>query len=213
MQNPENERGNNRNNNSWSTVKRKQRRKPKNIQSDKNGEQKNRHTFNHKQEFNRPKQEFNRHKSVIRKKSVKIPEYVQPIPRYANSVSKNENENEQSSESPCEISDDSNIKLILQPYIKSTRKRTVRNTCPKSSNNGSHDVWEYTYFQHLLDLSSIFSKGVHKLGIETDSINFLDVFSHFIRDCSSGEINPYIETLNKNTNNQYKNFSILRNEL
>lgn len=91
--------------------------------------------------------------------------------------------------------------------------KTVRNQVPKSNINVSNDVWEYRYFKHILDLNDIFSEGANKLGIETNTVNFLDIFSKFIRDCSSGEISRFIEDLDEQTEDSYLEFTIKRNEM
>ena len=88
----------------------------------------------------------------------------------------------------------------------------VFNKTTRSKNNVSYDVWKYTYFKHILDLSDIFSDGVKKLGIETNNINFLDVFSEFIRQCSSGDISPFIENLDEKTEELYLENAIKRNK-
>lgn len=88
--------------------------------------------------------------------------------------------------------------------------QSVRNQLAKNSNS-SYDIWEFTYFQHILDLCDIFKPYADKLGIDIDNIDFLDVFAHFINDCSSGEINSNIEELSKQTENFYMDFTILRN--
>lgn len=101
----------------------------------------------------------------------------------------------------------------IVPKIPTYRsKPTVRNQVPKPNNSNSFGVWEHTYFKHVLELSDIFSEGANKLGIDTDSINFLDIFSNFVRDCSSGEINPFIEELDPKTDEFYLEYTIKRNE-
>jgi hypothetical protein len=105
--------------------------------------------------------------------------------------------------------------------IRPLRTRpSVRGTNPKPNHNVSYDVWEYTYFKNIIELSDIFLKGFKQLGINThtnmeyeDYIDFLHLFGQFIRDCSSGEISPYIEELSSDTNDFYKHFTILRNEV
>ena len=76
--------------------------------------------------------------------------------------------------------------------------KTVRNQVPKSNINVSNDI---------------FSEGANKLGIETNTVNFLDIFSKFIRDCSSGEISRFIEDLDEQTEDSYLEFTIKRNEM
>lgn len=100
------------------------------------------------------------------------------------------------------------------PIIQTFKPKTlVRNRIPRKNCNSSYYVWEQTYFRHILDLKDIFSLVASKLNIETESIDFLNVFAKFIRDCSSGEISPYIEDLTEYETQSYLNFIILRNEL
>lgn len=88
--------------------------------------------------------------------------------------------------------------------------KSVRNRIPKSTNN-SYDVWEFTYFQHILNLCDIFKHLTDQLKIDINNFDFLDIFAHFIRDCSSGEISLYIEELSDEVSDLYNDFTILRN--
>lgn len=132
-------------------------------------------------------------------------------PNYASVTKRDDNEsNDEITVSP----EEDEFKPII-PSIQRTnrRKHTVRNQVPRPNNNVSYDVWEQTYFKHVLELRDIFSKGVDKLGIETSSINFIDIFSNFIRECSSGEISKYIEGFDDLTDELYMEYTIKRNEL
>ena len=99
------------------------------------------------------------------------------------------------------------------PIIQNFRPTCVRNRIPRKNCNSSYDVWEYKYFRHILNLKDIFSSLASKLNIETNSVDFLNVFSRFIRDYSSGEISPYLDDLTEEDKEYYLNFIILRNEL
>ena len=101
-------------------------------------------------------------------------------------------------------------KIFSPEFYK--RRSNFRNTVTKNSNS-SYGVWEYTYFQHIIDLSNIFKEYTKELDIKTDTFDFLDVFSKFIYKFSSGKINPYIELLTENTDNLYKEFTIKRNKI
>jgi len=99
----------------------------------------------------------------------------------------------------------SNIPLLI-------KKKIIRNQISRLNKNISHDAWEYVYFEHILNLYNIFSEVFKKLNlnIDTDSFDFLYNFSLFIKDCSSGEISPYIENLSDNVNTVYLEYTIKR---
>jgi len=85
-------------------------------------------------------------------------------------------------------------------------------------NKPSYDVWEYTYFKHIIELKDIFVRNMEKYCdrsithfIDSDN-DFFDFFSNFIRDCSSGDISPYVEHLNNGEESLYFEFDIKRNE-
>ena len=107
---------------------------------------------------------------------------------------------------------------IVDYHIPKLVKRfrpSVRNQVPRTNTNNSYDTWEFTYFKHILDLHSIFANAIHKLGIpgiDTNSYNFLYVFGKFIRECSSGEISPYIEDLTERDKQVYMEYTIKRNK-
>lgn len=186
-----------RNNNSWSTVVRKNKRKKKTKQ-EKDG-----------------KHEKLRIQGIQGKQcntEVKDHEH-QPIPikhpslgrAYANMVIKSEHEPENITTN--EVNTISKSCTIIPKCPRANeRKETVSNQVPQLYTNASYGVWEHTYFQHVLNLAKIFSNGTRNLGIQTNTIDFLDTFSHFIRDVSTGQISPYIEELNKDTDEFYLNF-------
>ena len=236
MQNTNKKRGDYGNNNSWSTVSRKNKKK----QNNKRKENEKNYT-NSRRPSDAPKPN-NRYVKPVHVpeyptdvpkpnnryvKPVHVPEYptdvpkpdykitknkyVQHIRNYADIILKPEhNENTICSD---KITNDTNNSVIIPIRIPSYGKRqTVRNQVPKINKNVSYHLWEYTYFQHILDLKAIFSKCSQMLDIDINTVNFLDIFSHFIRDNSSGHISPYIEHLNENSNHIYSNFTTLRNE-
>ena len=98
---------------------------------------------------------------------------------------------------------------------KNYKNESVRNQIPRPNNNIHYDVWEHTYFQHILNLHDIFVSGVKKMGvdIETDTFNFLYVFGNFLRECSSGEISPHIEDLSENLDDFYLEYTIKRDDI
>ena len=161
--------------------------------------------------------EFSKKESIQKDESTKLigdkspvyKPYISAESNYANVLKRSDNESS------------GFIKSKDIGYINHDRKviprgrigKTVRNQVPKSNINVSNDVWEYRYFKHILDLNDIFSEGANKLGIETNTVNFLDIFSKFIRDCSSGEISPFIEDLDEQTDDSYLEFTIKRNEM
>ena len=78
-------------------------------------------------------------------------------------------------------------------------KRKVRNQLPKDRNS-SIGSWEYAYFKHILELKRIFEEGIKNLKtirIDTKSVEFIDNFSRFIKEYSSGEISKFLEELNE----------------
>lgn len=82
----------------------------------------------------------------------------------------------------------------------------------KYGSHSSYDAWEYSYFQYILDLHDIFTKNIDQFGIKgVNTANFIDVFSHFIYDCSSGEISPFLDKLPLHIENLYSEFDIKRN--
>lgn len=105
-----------------------------------------------------------------------------------------------------------------EPFISANKffipnRTSVRNQIPKPNRNNSFGVWEHTYFSHILELYNIFineTKSILKLN--ANSIDTLDNFCRFIRECSSGEISPYINELSPALENIYTEFLIKRNE-
>lgn len=100
------------------------------------------------------------------------------------------------------------------PRIINQHGQSVRNRTSKPNQNVSYDTWEFTYFRHILKLRDIFSKCVIELqipGVDTRSADFFNIFGKFIRECSSGEISPYIEKLNEKEEKIYLEYIIKRN--
>ena len=94
-------------------------------------------------------------------------------------------------------------------------KLAIRNKVTKSS-NCSYDTWEFFYFKYIVDLYEIFLNGINQLdtGIDVNSVDTFDKFSKFIRKCSTGEISPYLETIeNTGLESLYNEFTIKRNKL
>ena len=105
----------------------------------------------------------------------------------------------------------SSYKIFLIP---SNKRKLVRNQIPKNKNS-SLDTWEYEYFNHIIDLKKIFSEGIKKIKIfkiDTKSVEFFDNFSRFIKKYSSGEISPYLEKLNENTETIYNQYIITKTD-
>jgi hypothetical protein len=229
MQRPDKQGKEYENSNPWCTVKSKKPKKPKKSDKPKNnspniprsGYRNKPNTImpvhNSRRPYkndtsNRFSQRPNDRFSRFNKKSEE--KHVEPLytgPNYA-SVTKEKEQH----------SNNNNNDVIIIPenieYIKNIpniprclNKQTVRNQVPKPNNNISFGVWEHTYFKHVLDLNDIFSEGVNKLDIDTNSFEFLSIFSNFIRQCSSGEISPYIEDLDSETNELYMEYTIKRN--
>jgi hypothetical protein len=143
------------------------------------------------------------------------PVYVPTGPNYA-SVTKDDDPNvEQKSGiiAPTIPLPEEQKSGIIAPTIPLPNRQrwTTRNQVPRPNNKNSFNAWEFVYFKHILDLSDIFSKGISELDFDAKSFNFLDIFSHFIRDASSGEISRYIEELDEKTDQFYLEYTIKRN--
>lgn len=72
----------------------------------------------------------------------------------------------------------------------------VRNQVPRNNYNVSYSTWEISYFKYLIDLYDIFCEGIKKLNIPyLDTVESFENFCYFIRDVSSGEISPYLDSI------------------
>jgi hypothetical protein len=211
MQKPKQEVKDYENDNPWRTVtSSKKKNNRQNCQStenrndrrcnDKSTENRNDRRCNDKSTENRNDRRCNRfqtNKPVQYKKNYvtklkKEPPPIWVVPKLASVILKDElNSNDVSPEK--EIQNDNHYQTIVHRIPRIYRHRhSVRNQIPNPNNNISHGVWEYIYYRHILELSDIFSNCAKKLDIDIDSFDFIDIFSHFIRDCSSGEISPNI---------------------
>jgi hypothetical protein len=142
-----------------------------------------------------------------------IPVYVQPVPTGPNYASVTKKDDQEAEEYKDVSTEEYEYKTIVTKIPQSSRTRpTVRNQTPRPNNNVSFGVWEHTYFKHVLELSDIFSEGVNNIVVDTKSFKFLDIFSKFIRECSSGEISPYIEELDPTIDELYMEYTIKRND-
>jgi hypothetical protein len=113
------------------------------------------------------------------------------------------------------------LKKSLEKSLEKSRGKLLAkchlrpNRISKTS-NCSYDTWEFFYFKYILDLYEIFLNGMNQLnlGIDVNSIDTFDKFSKFIRQCSSGEISPYLESIeNTELESLYNEFTIKRNKL
>jgi hypothetical protein len=216
MQRPDKQGKDYGNSNPWCTVKRskkKSRNKPLDRSREPSRDSRPRNESSRR--YDTESDRFSRFQNESEKQHKPPPEpvYVPPPiptgPNYA-SVTK---EDEPEPEKDVVVNPEEREYRTIVPKIPTYRsKPTVRNQVPKPNNSNSFGVWEHTYFKHVLELSDIFSEGANKLGIDTDSINFLDIFSNFVRDCSSGEISPFIEELDPKTDEFYLEYTIKRNE-
>lgn len=214
MQRPDKQGKDYGNSNPWCTVKRskkKSRNKPLDRSRDLSRDSRPRNESSRR--YDTEPDRFSRFQNESEKQHKPPPEpvYVPPPiptgPNYANVTKEDEPEKD------VVVNPEEREYRTIVPKIPTYRsKPTVRNQVPKPNNSNSFGVWEHTYFKHVLELSDIFSEGANKLGIDTDSINFLDIFSNFVRDCSSGEISPFIEELDPKTDEFYLEYTIKRNE-
>ena len=223
MQRPDKQGKDYRNSNPWRTVKRSRKKSRDNSRTtsrtnSRNGSQepeRNLSTYQPPRQFDTGYNMFSRFQKEPEEKYKPPPEpvYVPPAGPNYSSITK-EDEQEQKQEKDVVVAPEKREFRTIVPNIpRSNRNRTtVRNQVPRPNNNVSFDVWEHTYFKNVLELSDIFSEGANKLDIDTDSSNFLDIFSHFVRDCSSGEISPFIEELDPKTDEFYMEYTIKRND-
>jgi hypothetical protein len=147
----------------------------------------------------------NRHRNSKKKKD----EYKQPS--YVDVSS-----NEQVKPVDTNIFTESNRESLEKSRGKLLAKCHVRSNRIAKPSNCSYDTWEFFYFKYILDLYEIFLNGVSQLnlGVDVNSIDTFDKFAKFIRKCSSGEISPYLETIeNTGLESLYNEFTIKRNNL
>ena len=143
--------------------------------------------------------------------------HVYKGPNYSQLISSLKS-NESDDNEPVDNSNDTDhrsVNIVNIPRVPSRLRKSVRNQNPKPNQNVSYDTWEFTYFKHILALHDIFSGCIDDLGIpgiNTKSAGFLNIFANFIRDCSSGEVSPYIEELTEYESNIYLEYVIKRNE-
>ena len=107
---------------------------------------------------------------------------------------------------------------IKTKQLKSSMSFICTNYTPpiNRGNNISHESWELSYFEYLLDICDIFLNTIKEIDVHLwediqNSPEFLDHFSHFIFDNSSKYISPYIREISGNTENIYsffKNYKI-----
>lgn len=205
----------NRNNNSWSVVKGNKKR---------NGRRSNKTPRDWKPESSRStstEYRSSRWDTIQNEQKKNVPEQKTLIPtkptiNYAIITSSfTENKNTIEEYTHTNNTEYCPSSTILIPSLRT--KPSVRGTKPKPNHNVSYGVWEYKYFKYIIDLSDIFLKGAKRLGINTDMndteyMDFLYVFGQFIRDCSSGEMSPFVEDPSAELNNFYIHYTILRNE-
>jgi hypothetical protein len=189
-----------------------QQRTPRGAQQ-RNQHQSNRRYDNEPNRFSR----FSRFQEEVKKPKYECkpkPVYTPPVPTGPNYASVTKDVEQKSEIITTVISRPGEQKSeIIAPTIPrpNRQRQTTRNQVPRPNNNNSFGSWEHVYFKHVLDLSDIFSKGISKLDFNTKSFNFINIFSHFIRDVSSGEISPYIEELDAKTDQFYMEYTIKRN--
>tara|TARA_Y100000389_G_C17406434_1_gene488341 strand:- start:498 stop:1181 length:684 start_codon:yes stop_codon:yes gene_type:complete len=197
----------------WSTVGRKKNKRKSNTHKQKrsNNEEKSNKFYQEDRRWTRDK--YFRDKSNRRERkstttdfpklsesqSTSIP-YTQSGPKWSNLINKDTDKN-------ADDNTDENIKIesdvirgnfLLNTQYK-TQKFCVRNQVPKNNYNVSYSNWEISYFKYLIDLYNIFCEGMKKLEIPyLDTIEVFENFCYFIRDSSSGEISPYLDSIDNN---------------
>lgn len=220
MQRHEQKGRNNRDNDSWSTVNSKNKSKRSNKVGNENeyirkggGRGRGRDTRN---EHGKSVPQYV--SSSVQEPIIQLSPPIPPIPpvptgpNYASVTKRDDNSGSENVSKPNDTSDNIRLRVIPSINPRGLHRQTARNQVPRPNNRVSYDVWERTYFKHILDLAEIFSFGAEKLGIKTDTIAFLDVFSNFIRHCSSGEISPFIEDIDEQTDEFYFEYTIKRNK-
>ena len=119
-------------------------------------------------------------------------------PKWSNIINKdadqNTNDDDEGEYSKIE-SDIIRGNFLLDTKYKS-QNLCVRNQVPKNNYNVSYSTWEISYFKYLIDLYNIFCKGIEKLNIPyLDTTEVFENFCYFIREASSGEISPYLDSI------------------
>lgn len=88
--------------------------------------------------------------------------------------------------------------IIRGNFLLKTQNKNfcVRNQVPRYNYNVSYSTWEMSYFKYLIDLYDIFCEGIKKLNIPyLETVESFENFCYFIRDVSSGEISPYLDSI------------------
>lgn len=199
----------------WSTVSRKKDKRTKTYKQNKlpntNKEEKSDQFYQEDRRWTRDK--CFRNKSDRRKRKSTTTDFpklsdsqsiskifTQSGPKWSNIINKDACQNTNDNESKYSKIESNIITenfLLNRPY--KTQNLCVRNQVPKNNYNVSYSTWEISYFKYLIDLYNIFCEGIEQLNIPyLDTPEVFENFCYFIRDASSGEISPYLDSLDNN---------------
>lgn len=206
----------------WSTISRKKDKRKATTYKKKrsNNEEKSNQFYQEDRRWTRDKSNRREWKSTTTdfpklygSQSTSTP-FIQSGPKWSNLINKDTNKNTDDDD------DDENSKIesdiIRGNFLLNTQYKTqnfcVRNQVPKNNYNVSYCNWEISYFKYLIDLYNIFCEGMKKLEIPyLDTIEVFENFCYFIRDSSSGEISPYLDSIDNNLEDTYYEYTIKRN--
>ena len=152
---------------------------------------------------------------------VSTPVSITSVSKWVNLINKDQDDDNTVSTTQKNTDNGTNADVFPYPCPRIRRNRKiVINQVPKPNYNLSHGAWELTYFSHILELHDIFTRGIKKLGfgdLGLDSFEFLEVFSHFIKDSSSGKISPFVDSVGEGTNSNledlYFEYMVKRNNI
>ena len=198
----------------WSTVSRKKDRKRNNTKTPKrtnvNRKENPREFYQEDRTFTRDRLFQNKSNRRERKsttenfpklsksKSTSTPS-VPSGPKWSNLISKDVDEFADNNE--CEYNKSKNDITGGNFLINTNYKNPslcVRNQLPKNNDNVGYNTWQITYFKYLIDLYNIFCEETKELQLPClDTLEAFENFCYFIRDCSSGEISPYVDSIDR----------------
>jgi len=75
----------------------------------------------------------------------------------------------------------------------------------------SYELWEHTYFNILVGLYSIYLKDMSGGEVTFKLDNNFEDFAKYIYSASSGEIDPFANSLNSKNENMYFEYCLQKN--
>jgi len=201
----------------WSTVSRKKDKRKSNTykQKSSNNQEKPNQFYQEDRKWTRDKYFRDKSNRRVRKstttdfpklsgsQSTSTP-FTHSGPKWSNLITKDtdKNTNDDDEDENSKIESD----IIRGNFLLNTKYKSknlcVRNQVPKNNYNASYSSWEISYFKYLIDLYNIFCEGMEELEIPyLDTNEVFENFCYFIRDSSSGEISPYLDSIDNNIMN------------